>query len=292
MKLTDISPAEFFGQLEKHAAEIEELPAFDNANEKIVAKLVDKKISKVEKYIASHIVPHPYKLLGLLENVPVHKMPDKYYSKYGLVKTDGATEERYRLSRFNQSLKTTISYISITDSLMDPDKAIEVNSVIEKTDFVLNKLYKLFGDSSYSISVILFLNDIPFRDGETAEMAQVLFKKGYVLSDGEDYAKISVKGAAYIERKNKPKKETKKESPLDKKLDTILEQLTKLGYGQEVIFNEIEELRELQHKLSKKSWSQLLKGKLFDLAMKELINTDTASSVYDYLTGDSLKLLK
>ena len=75
-------------------------------------------------------------------------------------------------------------------------------------------------------------------------------------------------------------------------IDNIIEHLIKLGYGQEIIFNEINELRELQHKLSKKSWSQLLKGKLLDLALDKLMSTETATSVYEYLTNNSFKLLK
>ena len=79
---------------------------------------------------------------------------------------------------------------------------------------------------------------------------------------------------------------------MDKKIDIVIEQLTKLGYGQEIIYDEINELRELQHKLSKKSFSQLLKGKVVDLALDKLISTEVAVSIYEYLTNNGFKLLK
>ena len=78
---------------------------------------------------------------------------------------------------------------------------------------------------------------------------------------------------------------------LDEKLDEIIQKLTNLGYGQEIIFKEIEELRGLQGKLSKTSWSQLLKGKLFDLAVDNIINKATAASIFEFLTNKDFKLL-
>lgn len=79
---------------------------------------------------------------------------------------------------------------------------------------------------------------------------------------------------------------------LNEKIDDILSQLIKLGYGQEIIFNEIEELRNLQTKLSKKSWAQLLKGKLVDLILSELLPKNIAKTVYEFLTDEHFKLLK
>jgi len=79
---------------------------------------------------------------------------------------------------------------------------------------------------------------------------------------------------------------------LNKKIDDILSQLIKLGYGQEIIFNEIEDLRNLQTKLSKESWAQLLKGKLVDLILSELLPTNIAKTVYEFLTDENFKLLK
>lgn len=79
---------------------------------------------------------------------------------------------------------------------------------------------------------------------------------------------------------------------MDLKLNDIVDKLQKLEYGQEVIFDEIEELRGLTLKLSKRSWRQLLKGKLIDLMLAEIINKDIVISVFEYLTNSHFKMLK
>jgi hypothetical protein len=203
-------------------------------------------------------------------------------------------KEKNRLARFCITLNKTIGYLSIIDSLADPAYVNNIDTVTEKNDFILTKLNKLFGDESYLISLILEYNCIKFRKDEPEELAYNLEKRGYLVRTDTlkhpDKAKISVKGASYIERKHKraPEKDTR----LNLKIDEIIDHLVKLGYGQEIIFNEIEELRTLQNKLSKKSWKQLLKGKLLDLAIDNIISKDTAVSVYEYLTDNSFRLLK
>jgi hypothetical protein len=69
---------------------------------------------------------------------------------------------------------------------------------------------------------------------------------------------------------------------LHNKLNQIEEQLKKLGYGQEVIFNEIEELKE-NFNLGKKNWFQLVKGKLFDLAVSKVVEETIIKELYNEL---------
>nr|HMN26145.1 hypothetical protein [Ignavibacteriaceae bacterium] len=218
------------------------------------------------------------------------------YSDYGVEKEGQVKSEIERLDKFRKSLRVIIGYLSMTETLLNPETEINITSVSDKNDFLLSKLNSVFGDEMFSIKQIFALNNIKHRDNETREIAEDLFKRGYIILKDEygrgDKVKISVKGARYIERKLKKSKATKETNELSKKIDTILEHLIKLGYGQEIIFNEIDELRSLQHKLSKKSWSQLLKGKLVDLALDKLITADVAKAVYEYLTSNNFKLLK
>lgn len=69
---------------------------------------------------------------------------------------------------------------------------------------------------------------------------------------------------------------------LHNKLNQIEEQLKKLGYGQEVIFNEIAELKE-NFNLGKKNWFQLVKGKLFDLAVSKVVEETVIKELYNEL---------
>src|SRR5690606_11288558 len=57
--------------------------------------------------------------------------------------------------------------------------------------------------------------------------------------------------------------------------DALESVFRELRAGQEVVFNEIDELRELLPKLTKKSWQQLFGGKLLDLVARRVISLDT-----------------
>lgn len=59
---------------------------------------------------------------------------------------------------------------------------------------------------------------------------------------------------------------TIQESKLHSMLNEMAENLKKLGYGQEIIFDEIDELKS-HFNLGKHNWFQLVKGKLFDIGL-------------------------
>jgi len=76
-----------------------------------------------------------------------------------------------------------------------------------------------------------------------------------------------------------------------KKLDELEKMLTNQGYGQEVIFNEIEDLKKLTKKLNKKNWGEVIKGKFVDMAIGGIINKKTAIKAIEFLTEVDFKLL-
>lgn len=293
--LKEISHFDFFKILEKYDNEIEILLESENL---ILTKFItesDELIQKTELHISNHIIPTNDIILDLFDK-QYNSIFDRVYSIYGIEKEPEIKKEIERLNRFKKSLKLIRGYLSIIETLFDSEKILLIETMSDKSDFVLSKLNSLFGDEMYSIERILEFNNIKYRDKESREIAEDLHRRGYVILKerygDSDKVKISVKGASYIERKNKRNKNNKTKSELDKKLDNIIEHLTKLGHGQEIIFNEIDELRELQYNLPKKTWAQLLKGKLIDLALGKVISTETASSVYEYLVSSNFQLLK
>lgn len=298
MKLTlnNISHFDFFASLEKTVAEIETKLESNDLGIADLANFTNEKIASVKGYLSRHVKPNADGILDLLEDWYTGIDDYAFYPKYGVGKEPDIRTEIEHLERFFRSLKLAIKYLSTVDTLIDKDHENSIENILDKSDFILNKLNGLFDDNNYSISRIFALNGIPYSAREPREIAEDLYSRGYVILEsryGEsDYVQISVKGASYIERKNKQKRNARTKDGFDKKLDGIIEHLTKLGYGQEIIFNEIDELRELQRKLSKKNWSQLLKGKLIDLTVGKLISAETASMIYEYLTNSSFKLLK
>lgn len=293
--LKEISHFDFFKMLEKYNNEIEALLGSKTLNLNNFTFESNTLIKKTELHISQHIIPNADEFLRLLDK-QYNSIFDHVYSSYAIDKAPEIQAEIEKLDRFRKSLKLTIGYLSTIETLLDSQNSISIETISDKNNFILSKLNSLFGDEIYSIERILEFNNIKYRDNEPRELAEDLHRRGYIILNdiygNSDKVKISVKGAAYIERRNKQNKGHKTKSELDKKIDNIIDHLTKLGHGQEIIFNEIDEMRELQYNLSKKTWSQLLKGKLLDLALKKIISTETATSVYEYLIKDNFKFLK
>jgi len=256
--------------------------------------------NSVEKNLAENINPIPKQLIDLFKYSDTSIMDDFVFG-YG--EGSKAQKEIQRLQKKidlkKTKLKLIIDYILITDSFIGIEKK-DIFEVQDKIDFLLEKLKVLYNDNYYSIKIIFDLNSIEYRSDEPQELAEILHKRNYLIKKelytSSDEVKISIKGASYIERKTKTiaKANSKKNenSNLDAKIDTIISKLTELGFGQKIIFEELEELRDLQTKLPKKTWGQLLKGKLLDLALSEIISKETATYIFENLTNEYFKMLK
>jgi len=81
------------------------------------------------------------------------------------------------------------------------------------------------------------------------------------------------------------------ESELQCKLNEIVERLEKLGFGQEIIFDEIESLKN-HFDLGKKNWFQLLKGKLIDLTIEAVIEKTIVAEIFSFLSGGFTHVIK
>lgn len=77
----------------------------------------------------------------------------------------------------------------------------------------------------------------------------------------------------------------------NEKLEILEDKITKLGFGQEIIFDEIQELNELLKSLKKKNWSEILKGKLMDLVIGKAISVEAMEMALKFITGDDIKIL-
>lgn len=80
-------------------------------------------------------------------------------------------------------------------------------------------------------------------------------------------------------------------SKFNNKLNDLEKEITKLGFGQEIIFDEIQELNELLKNLKKKNWSEILKGKLINLVISKAISIEAMEMALKFITGDDIKIL-
>ncbi len=92
-----------------------------------------------------------------------------------------------------------------------------------------------------------------------------------------------------------PKKEdafsVEDEISLHNKLNEIIEKLDRQDAGQEVLFEEIESLKN-HFNLGKKTWFQLLKGKLVDVAIEKGIEITIVQQIYNALADGFVNGMK
>lgn len=190
--------------------------------------------------------------------------------------------------------------LSISELTISPKK-VDVKqratyTIEEKLSLILNKLYDLYDNDYYSIKDILNGNGVHLRrSDENREFSIMLENSGLIKPhpSDRDYVQITSEGAMFVETNREPIYEdyshiNKTPEEINQAIDEIIENLRNLGNGQEIIFNELEELKSLYIKLNKKTWGQVLKGKLFDLSLGKLVENDTLKFIYETLTDNKL----
>ncbi len=92
--------------------------------------------------------------------------------------------------------------------------------------------------------------------------------------------------------KNDVEYSLKELTELHQRIDSVLERLDKLGFGQEIIFEEIEELKGKSKKISKKDLKMMLIGKIVSFGMGK-IDTELAAQIFEEITNvDLTKLIE
>lgn len=192
--------------------------------------------------------------------------------------------------------------LSISDVITKPEllelQERDKYSTEQILELILDKLYELYDNHYHSISTILNGNGIIIkRHGEEREYLKTLENLGYVkvMHVRDVVGQLTLNGKMYVEEKRKSYKENYDDISSDKELigniiDEVLAELKKVGIGQEILFEELQELKELYSKLNKKNWGQIVKGKLIDLALSKLVENDTISYIYEKLTSHHLRL--
>jgi len=79
-------------------------------------------------------------------------------------------------------------------------------------------------------------------------------------------------------------------SQLEENFSDLSNQITKLEFGQEIIFNETDEIKELVSGLNKKNWTELIKGKFNNMILGKIISIETAELLIKTLTGEEITL--
>lgn len=217
----------------------------------------------------------------------------------------------YRLKDSKETLRQKIQYLKYNLRIIKACEYIMQGvsfdftkrakyTIQEKLNFILETLYDLNDGYYYPIEVLLQGNGIRLKNLEDPyELVKILEDNQYVETErglGVDLAaRITSLGSMYIEKNATAHSESYDDisddnEEINNRVDEIIEHLEKLGLGQEILFEELQELKELYGKLNKKNWGQIIKGKLLDLALAKLVENDTIGYIYRKLTGHDLRL--
>lgn len=171
-------------------------------------------------------------------------------------------------------------------------------STEEIINLLLEKLHELYDDNYYPINSLLSGNGIERRRlHEDREYAELLKNSGFanITNDAEMYAQLTIEGKIYVENLKKSsdinyENIDRTHEEMNRKVDEILLRFQKLDFGQEILYEELEELKELYATLNKKTWGQVLKGKLIDLGYAQVINQEMAIEIFKELTNQIHKI--
>lgn len=174
-------------------------------------------------------------------------------------------------------------------------------TIKQKQQLLLEKLFMLYDDHHYPVGELLSGNGVVFkRINEPDELVEVLANQGLVdvegFLGGDRTAQLTTEGVSYMEEITPPVQENYDDirysyAEMSAKLDAIKEELNKNNLGHEILFDELQELKELYTTLNKKNWGQLLKGKLVDIAIGKLVDNATLALIYEAITHHKFNLL-
>lgn len=189
----------FFDILSSYVKECDQLSEMPPAD-------IPKRMNDIAKRLSTFLHKSITPLTEELESIVPYTGWEEESFRY-FIKNNEEENLAYNLDKAKNNIVLFLGYLKMIHSLRDTDKLETIDSVSRKIDFVLTQLNKSFDDNFYSISKILELNYIKFRGGEPEEIVEDLKKRGYVITKEQylptDRAKISIKGAKYIERKSK-----------------------------------------------------------------------------------------
>ena len=77
---------------------------------------------------------------------------------------------------------------------------------------------------------------------------------------------------------------------IENNFEELKYQTLKLQKGQEIIFNEADEIKQLLNGLNKKNWTELVKAKFNEMWLGKLISLETAELLIKTITGENIKL--
>lgn len=204
------------------------------------------------------------------------------------------------------SLMEVPKILRISDAIIDPqrvkDELREKWTINRKKEFILSVLFKLGQNYHYDVNYLYWANGlVETSSQEPYHVAHSLYDSGLIELYGGTWACINLHGITYLEELPEQSNNVNTGIGEDQNdIDEINEKLTRLealmnqnNYGNEIIYDELLELRKNSTKLNLKNWKQLATGKL--LALHYSVAEDQAKEkikdMFNYIVENGSNLL-
>ncbi len=158
----------------------------------------------------------------------------------------------------------------------------------------MKKLYNLYPKGRhYPVKKLLEYNGITINsDDDDVKIATPLKRLAQIeivehpAGIKAKLTEIGVKAVEDFLIHNDPPKESVKQTDyfIEEKLNSVVDELNKLGLVNDTVFNEINDLRQLSTKLPPKQFREVILGKLVDIGVQESVKNDTLKLIYERLT--------
>lgn len=188
--------------------------------------------------------------------------------------------------------------VSVADLIINPNNS-ELDkrknfAISQKEEFILTKLYILYPKGKfYSIKEMFEYNAIPINSpDDDAKICAPMQQLGDIEIEHTEngiMAKLTEAGVKIVEKNYLHlAQDTNYHSPInsEKKFNSIIEDLNKNMDIQNIVFEEVNELRQLIHKLTPKIWKEVVIGKLVNLGLHNSAKNNTLKLIYEKLTDD------
>lgn len=218
---------------------------------------------------------------------------------------DGIVNKLKELDLLLTIVEASDYIITPKQEILDKNKNLTIK---EKDKLILDKLYRLRKrriEDYVSIDLIAETNFIVFdTSNEKFEIIRSLQERKLIDSfNNQPIVRISAGGVRLIEENienyqtqnnfsTDENKFTKEQiQNLNEKIDTLINEFKIQGLANEILFNELQDLKDYLNILHKKNWGEMFRGKILDMAMGKIVEPEILTKAYETITGTSLSAI-
>jgi len=199
-----------------------------------------------------------------------------------------------------QAIISIKDFVKISDLIINPENP-ELNkrkefAIAQKEELLLTKLYSLYPKGKfYSVRNIFEYNGIAMNSSDDdIKICEPLKQIGDIelLETPQGItAKLTESGVKIVEKSFLHINQDPTTHPsinAEAKFNAIITELNNSGIVQDIVFEEINDLRQLIYKLTQKQWKEVVLGKLVDLGVQQSVKNDTLKLIYEKLTNEKV----